>query len=99
MRNRPVRPETRKSRLSWITLTILQLSVYTKGSTTVEPPGGVVGLIQQSTYEGRCPLDNPCEMLTKASLLLLVVVVVVVVVEDRRERERDGEMRRVDEKV
>ena len=39
-----------------------------------------MGLIQQSTYEGRCPLDNPCEMLTKASLLLLVVVVVVVVV-------------------
>ena len=50
---------------------------------TVEPPGGVVGLIQQSTYEGRCSLDNPCEMLTKASFLLVVLVVVVSIAKYR----------------
>ena len=33
--------------------------------------GGVVGLIQLNTDEGRCPLDNPSERLTKPSLLLL----------------------------
>ena len=36
--------------------------------TTVEPSGGVVGLIQQSTDEGRCLLGN---LLTKAALLLM----------------------------
>ena len=39
---------------------------------TVEPSGGVVGLIQQNTDEGRCLLENPSEMLTKAALLLLL---------------------------
>ena len=39
--------------------------------TTVEPSGCVIGLIQQNTDEGRCPLDNPSVMLTKAALLLL----------------------------
>ena len=40
--------------------------------TTVEPSGGVMGLIQQNTDEGRCLLDNPSEILTEASLLLLL---------------------------
>ena len=48
--------------------------------TTVEPSGGVVGLIPLDTDEGRCPLDNPCEMLMKASLLLLVLLSTSVVV-------------------
>ena len=39
--------------------------------TTVEPSGGVVGLIQRKTDEGRCLLENYGEMLTKAALLLL----------------------------
>ena len=36
--------------------------------TTVEPSGGVLGLIQRNTEEGRM---NPSEMGTKAALLLL----------------------------
>ena len=48
------------------------MSVEGRGSgmqdTTVEPSGGVVGLIQQSTDEGRCLLGN---LLTKAALLLM----------------------------
>src|SRR4029434_10787031 len=39
--------------------------------TTVEPSGGVVGLIQRNTDDGRCLLENPSEMLTKAALLVL----------------------------
>ena len=39
---------------------------------TVEPSGGVVGLIQRNTDEGRCLLENLSEMLTKAALLLLL---------------------------
>ena len=40
--------------------------------TTVEPSGGVMGLIQ-NTYEGRCPLDNPSEIVMKALVLLGMV--------------------------
>ena len=36
-------------------------------NTAVEPSAGVVGIIQQNTEEGGCPVDNPSEMLTKAS--------------------------------
>ena len=36
--------------------------------TTVEPSGGAVGLIQQNTDEGRCLLENPNVLLTKAAL-------------------------------
>ena len=39
--------------------------------TTVEPSGGVMGLIQWNTNEGRCLLENPSEMLMKAALLVL----------------------------
>ena len=39
--------------------------------TTVDSSGGVVGLIQWNTDEGRCLLENPSEMLTKAALLVL----------------------------
>ena len=39
--------------------------------TTVEPFGGVVGLIQRNTDEGKCLLENPSEILTKAALLML----------------------------
>ena len=39
---------------------------------TVEPSGGVVGLIQLNNDEGRCCLGHPSEMLTKAALLLLL---------------------------
>ena len=45
----------------------------------IEPSGGVVGLIQRNTNEGRCPLENPSEMLKQASLLLLIIGVMVVV--------------------
>ena len=45
----------------------------TKPSHAV-PSGGVVGLIQRNTDEGRCPLDNPSEVLKKASLLLLLLL-------------------------
>ena len=40
--------------------------------TTVEPSGGVVGLMQQNTDEGQCPLDNSSEMLMKTSLVLVL---------------------------
>src|SRR4029434_10951065 len=40
---------------------------------TVEPSGGVVGLIQLNTDEGRCLLENPSEMLTKGSFVVVVV--------------------------
>lgn len=40
---------------------------------TVEPLGGVVCLIHGNTEEGRCQLEKPSEMLTKASLLLLSI--------------------------
>ena len=36
----------------------------------------VVGLIQRNTDKGRCTLDNPSEMLTKAYLLLLMLSIV-----------------------
>ena len=42
--------------------------------TTVEPFGGVVGLIQQTTGDRSCPLENASEILTKASLLLLLSI-------------------------
>ena len=41
----------------------------TTQDTTVEPSGGVVGLIQRNTDEGRCLFENPSEMLTKAALM------------------------------
>lgn len=31
-----------------------------------------------NTDKGRCPLDNPCEMLTKATLLLLLLLLSMV---------------------
>ena len=40
--------------------------------TIVELSGSVVGLIHQNTDERRCLLENPSEMLTKATLLLLL---------------------------
>ena len=40
--------------------------------TTIEPSGGVVGLIQRNTDEGRCLLENPSEMLTKSALLMML---------------------------
>ena len=47
--------------------------------TTVEPSGGVVDLIKQNTDERRWLLENPSEMLTKASLLMLWYPVAQVV--------------------
>ena len=44
-----------------------------KPDSTVEPSGGVVGPNQRNTDKGRCPLVNPSEMLTNASLLLSIV--------------------------
>ena len=41
--------------------------------TTVEPSGGAVGLIQRNTDGGRCLLENPSKMPTKAALLLLLL--------------------------
>ena len=41
-------------------------------SDIVGPSGGVVGLIQRNTDEGRCPLENPSEMLMREALLLLL---------------------------
>ena len=46
--------------------------------STVEPPGGVVGLIQRNTDKERWLLDNHSEMLTNASLLLSIGMMVVV---------------------
>ena len=43
--------------------------------TTIVPSGGVMGLIQQNTEEGRCLLENPSEMLTKAFFVVVDVVV------------------------
>ena len=40
--------------------------------TTVEPSGGVSGLIQRNTDEGTCLHKNPSEMLTKAAMLFLL---------------------------
>ena len=33
-----------------------------------------------NTDKGRCPLDNPCEMLTKATLLLLLLLIIVIII-------------------
>src|SRR4029434_8704525 len=43
-----------------------------KPHTTVEPSGGVMGLIQQNTDVGRCLLENPSGMLTLTTVLLLL---------------------------
>ena len=43
---------------------------------TVKPFGGVVGLIQRNIDKGGCPLDNPSERLTEASLLLMLLSIV-----------------------
>ena len=45
--------------------------------TTVEPSGGVVGLIQQITDEGRCLLENSSELLKRAALLLLLLLLLL----------------------
>ena len=42
--------------------------------TTVKPSGGVVGLIQRNTDEGRCLLENPSENAHEGSFICIYLL-------------------------